>query len=381
VRATIITAAFHHLLDQEQEPGHRRIENVDYAFLPARPYQGNGFKRLINMFEFSARLYAQAGRLQARCGKPDLIIASSPHPYAFPAAHMIARRVGALSAFEVRDLWPLSLIELAGVSPSHPVVKLTGWIERYACQQADYVVSLLPAALAHMEATGLDAARWRYIPNGVHTDEKSFSANTRVSQLCIEQARQWRTQGRMVVVYAGALGKPNHVNSLVKAIAILKAQGDTQISAIIVGRGEMQDTLKVEIDSAGLSDRIALFSQIPKQAVLALLASASIGYIALQPEPLFRFGISPNKLFDYMLAALPVLFAIQAGNDPVSEAQCGVSVDPGNPTAIAQGLLELSRLPEEERQAMGLRGRDYVLSHHSYDTLAQAYLNLADQAP
>ncbi|SAI60572.1 lipopolysaccharides biosynthesis glycosyltransferase [Bordetella trematum] len=378
VRATIITAAFHHLLDEPQQAGHRRIGGVDYAFLPAHAYQGNGLGRLRNMFGFSARLYTQAGALRERYGTPDLIIGSSPHPYAFPAVQAVARRFGAQSVFEVRDLWPLSLVELAGVSPGHPLVRLTGAIERHAYRRADYVVSLLPCTRDYMEAAGLPPAHWRYIPNGVHTDE-SADAGAGAGEACVQLALRWRAEGRAVVVYAGALGKPNHVDSLVKAIARLKTEGQNHIAAIIVGRGELQDSLRAEIEAGGLSDQVALFGQIPKAAVHTLLASASVGYISLRPEPLFRFGVSPNKLFDYMLAGLPVLFAVQAGNDPVGEAGCGVSVNPGDPAAIADGLRQLCLQDEAARQAMGQRGRDYVLARHSYEALAQAYLNLATE--
>ncbi|KAG0774556.1 hypothetical protein G6F22_013967 [Rhizopus arrhizus] len=206
-----------------------------------------------------------------------------------------------------------------------------------------------------MTATGLAPERWRYIPNGVHTDEGAPSASAE-EQPSVKLARQWREAGRSVVVYAGALGRPNHVDSLVQAIAHLRAQGDDKVSAIIVGRGELQDALRTQIAERNLGDRVALFEQMPKQAVLALLAHASIGYISLRPEPLFRFGVSPNKLWDYMLARLPVLFALHAGNDPVQEARCGISVDPGEVGAIAEGLRTLAALSEPERAAMGERG-------------------------
>jgi len=116
--------------------------------------------------------------------------------------------------------------------------------------------------------------------------------------------------------------------------------------------------------------------------VQGLLREASAGYISLRPEPLFRFGVSPNKLFDYMLAALPVLFAVRAGNDPVAEAGCGISIDPGDPQAISAAIRRLAALTEEARQAMGERGRAYVLQRHGYRQLAQDYLRLlALEAP
>src|SRR5690606_28442346 len=109
----------------------------------------------------------QADSLIAQYGVPDAIIGSSPHPYMFLATHRLARRYNAASIFEVRDLWPLSLVEFAGVSPRHPLVVATGWLEKFAYRKADSVVSLQSGSQPYMCGRGLAAERWHYIPNGV----------------------------------------------------------------------------------------------------------------------------------------------------------------------------------------------------------------------
>lgn len=372
--ATVFTSASHHLLDTPQTMGGRNISGVAYEFIDCRPYSGNGLGRLFNMAEFSAKLRLRANRYEKKYGRPDMVIASSPHPYCFLATHSIARQFGARSVFEVRDLWPLSLVELAGLSPGHPLTRFTAWMERHAYRNADYVVSLLPCTQEYMVEHGLSAKRWRYIPNGVHIDEAAPGAGAASPGL--EQARQWRAQGKIVVAYTGALGQPNYVESLIEAISTLHANGESTICAVIVGRGERQQTLLQLVHDRGLQDRITIHDQIAKRDVLALLQEVDIGYISLKPESLFRFGVSPNKLFDYMLAALPILFAVRTGNDPVTEAACGVSADPGNATGIADGLMQLARLGTEERRAAGERGRAYVLRQHTYDVLASDYLTL-----
>jgi len=373
-RVVVITAAFHHLLDVPNRlKGAHEMSGVPYAFLATPSYAGNGLARLVNMAAFSLQLLRHAAALARRYGTPDMIIGSSPHPYVFPAIHRLARRFGARSVFEVRDLWPLSLIELAGVSPKHPLVRLTDRLERYAYRRADAVVSLLPNTQTYMQARGLDPARWHYIPNGV--DVTAALPPDCPSPACV-QAQQWRAQGKCVIVYAGALGVPNHLSSLVNALAVLRARGDDRIVAVIVGRGEETQRLQALVHEAHLQDRVALYPQIPKEGVFTLLRHADAGYISLRPEPLFRFGVSPNKLFDYMLARLPVVFAIKAGNDPVRDHGCGYSVVPGNVPQIADALAALASLPATERQAMGERGFQYVQQEHGYPLLAARYLRI-----
>ena len=89
-------------------------------------------------------------------------------------------------------------------------------------------------------------------------------------------------------------------------------------------------------------------------------------YIGLQNESLFRFGISPNKLMDYMMAERPVLCAIAAGNDPVGDANCGFTIEPENPTALADAARKMYSLPMDQRESMGRNGRVFVERNHLY---------------
>lgn len=374
VRAVIVTSAFHHLQDNPgKDSGARDIEGISYEFLPTPAYKGNGVGRIINMAALTAALLLHAERLVHRYGRPDMVVASSPHPYVFVATHRLARNFGARSVFEVRDLWPLSLVELAGVRPTHPLVRITDWLERFAYARADAVVSLLPGTQPYMVEHGLEAERWHYIPNGVDTHVTRPEGE---DNELLAQARRWRAEGRLVTVYAGALGTPNYVQSLIESIAILRESGDHRLAALIVGRGDQSEQLRQEIVRQGLSDRIAMYDQIPKREIPALLEACQIGYLSLRPEPLFRFGVSPNKLFDYFLAGLPVLFAISAGNDPVAQYSAGYSVPPGDRRKIADALSAFADLSNEGRAAMGRRGYEYVIRQHSYQALAQRYLEI-----
>jgi glycosyltransferase involved in cell wall biosynthesis len=118
------------------------------------------------------------------------------------------------------------------------------------------------------------------------------------------------------------------------------------------------------------------YPSIPKQQIPATLREFDALYIGLKNNPLYRFGISLNKLFDYMAAGRPVLEAINSGNHPVQEAQAGLTVEPENPQKIAEGLLRLSRLSAFERQKMGESGRVYVRENYDYAVLARRFLSM-----
>jgi len=117
-----------------------------------------------------------------------------------------------------------------------------------------------------------------------------------------------------------------------------------------------------------------MFAPVAKAQIPRLLAAFDIAYIGWQRVPIYRFGIAPNKLMDYMMACRAVLHSVDAGNDPVAEAGCGVTVPPADPQAVADGLMALAARSSAERAAMGERGRAFVLANHTYPVLAQRFL-------
>ena len=370
VPSVVFGAAVHHSLDHPQTPGPATIEGVPYEFVPTPPYTGNGLGRVWNMAAFTARFWRNGRSYARRYGVPRMIVASSPQPYLFVATHRVARQLGALSVFEVRDLWPLSLVELGGVGMWHPLALLTGAIERHAYRNADQVVSLLPHTLDHMQKLGLSATRWHYIPNGIDIHRHDAAAPSNA----LHKLQAWRDEGRFVVVYCGALGYPNNVGILVEAMAGLEP---SNVRALIVGRGEEEALLRAEIAASGLDETVAMFGQVSKEAALSLIDAADAGFVSLRDSPVFRFGVSPNKLLDYMSAGIPVISAIRAGNDPVGQARCGFSVPPNDSQALAAALRHLSELPAPERRSMGRRGHAFVRAHHDYDVLARQFLEIA----
>jgi glycosyltransferase involved in cell wall biosynthesis len=125
---------------------------------------------------------------------------------------------------------------------------------------------------------------------------------------------------------------------------------------------------------------VTLLPPVPKAQIPALLAAFDIAAILWQRVPIYRFGIAPNKLMDYMMAGRPVLHAVEAGNDPVAESGCGLTVAPESPAAVAEGLRRLAALGEDERRAMGERGHAFVRAEHTYPVLAARFMAAMEAA-
>ena len=371
-RVQVVAADFSHVRTRQPQAGDALIDGIAYRWLPTPRYQGNGAGRVWNIWRFLSQVWAQTGRLVLEF-KPDAVIASSTYPMDIWVARRIARRAGAVLVYEVHDLWPLSPIELSGMSPGHPFIRLCQAAEDAAYRDADLVVSMLPMVQVHMASHGLDLAKLSIVPNGITPDEWPASGQGGLPALREDVAQAiaaQRAAGRTVVGYAGSMGLPNALDVLLDAARLTSGE---PIAIVMVGDGHERDRLARRIQSEGLA-RVTLLPPIPKAQVPALLAAIDIAYIGWQRVPIYRFGIAPNKLMDYMMAGCAVLHSVEAGNDPVAESGCGLTVAPEAAGAVADGLRRLAALPAAERRAMGERGRAYVLAHHTYPVLAARFL-------
>jgi glycosyltransferase involved in cell wall biosynthesis len=268
-------------------------------------------------------------------------------------------------------LWPASPVELGSMPRWHPFILLCQKAENDAYRDADLVVSMLPCVAAHMRAHGLDPRRLHIVPNGIAPDEWTTGATLALEPGLAAHLRELKARGRMIVGYAGSHGRPNALDVLLDAAALLR---DEPFTFVLVGDGMEKQRLAARVSNEGLQ-HVHLFAPVPKSQIAALLAEIDIAYIGWLHQPIYRFGIAPNKLMDYMMAGRVVLHSVEAGNDPVAEAGCGLTVAPENAGAVADGLRRLATLTPDVRHEMGRRGRAFVRQHHAYDVLARRFLD------
>jgi glycosyltransferase involved in cell wall biosynthesis len=370
-RVQMLAAGFSHVRSRQPQLGdgvtEQLIDGITYRWYPAPAYQGNGMGRVRNIWRFLSQVWRDAPRL-AREFRPGVVIASSTYPMDIWVARRIARLTGATLVFEVHDLWPLSPIELSGMSPRHPFALLCQAAEDAAYRHADVVVSMLPKVHGHMASRGLDLAKLHLVPNGITLDEWQGEAEPLRPDVAAAMAHA-RDSGRTVVGYAGSHGLPNALDHLLDAARLLQHE---PLQIVMVGDGHEKARLLQRVADEGLAN-VSMLAPVPKAQIPSLLAAIDIAYIGWQRVPIYRFGIAPNKLMDYMMARVPVLHSVEAGNDPVAEAGCGLTVAPESPDAIAEGLRRLAALPAQQRREMGERGRAFVLANHTYPVLAQRF--------
>lgn len=372
---TVAASSFSHLRTHNPNIGAAKyqeemIDGIRYFWIAGNQYHGNNKERVKNMLSFLRGLYRYRGKIAAQ-GKPDAVIASSTYPLDIYPARKIAKKYGAMLIYEVHDLWPLSPIELGGMDPKHPYIRVMQKAENDCYKYSDYVVSLLPCAKDHMVEHGMLPEKFVYIPNGIEKAE--WEKPFHYPMVYREKLQKYHDDGYFLIGYTGAHGIANALDSYVEAG--LKLRGK-KIKLLAIGPGPERERLIKKAHKLKLDDVVEFLDPVKRDQIPELLDQLDALYIGLQSQPLFRFGVSPNKLMDYMMAGKPIIFAIDAPNDMVAEAECGISIPPENSQAIADAAVKLSQMSEKDLAKMGAHGKMYILANNEYDVLSKRFLQV-----
>lgn len=317
-------------------------------------------RRVLNWILFAWRV-ARLDRVIK--DRPDAILCSSPSLFAILGAEWLARKFGARLVFEVRDIWPLTLIDVGRKSPRHPLIRLMQWVEDRAYRTADRVVSNLPGAADHMVSRGMDRRKFSWIPNGFSRRDIDRPESAQ------EDILLQIPKNKFVVGYAGTIGVANSLETLIGAADLLR--NHDEISFVLLGHGREKASLVASATEKSLSN-VHFLPPVSHAQVQSVLSHFDVCCIGLRADGLFRFGVSPNKLFDYLIAGKPIIYGIDSGSyRPVEEFQAGLQVPPQDPAALADAILQLRALSPEERSEMGRNGRRAALERHEYRVLTR----------
>ena len=225
------------------------IDGIEYLWLRTASYTGNGVRRALNIFQFVLQLRQQSD-VVTEGFVPDVVIASSTYPLDIYPAKRLADQHDAKLVWEVHDLWPLSPIELSGMSPRHPFAIAIQRAEDRACREADVVVSILPHSDRHLIERGMDPAKYVHVPNGIHTEQW----NVDLAALPTDHRSvlsEIRASGSLIVGYAGAHGVANALDSLLDAAEMT---ADLAATYVLVGQGPEKRRLQRVATERGLSN-------------------------------------------------------------------------------------------------------------------------------
>lgn len=319
------------------------VDGVHYVYIRCMDYQGNGLKRIYNICEFAWKLPGVCRKFP----RPDAIVATSMPPTSCAMGIHLARKYGCRGVAEIADLWPESIVAYGIAGPRNPAVLALRRLEKWIYEKADDVVFTCEGGYDYIVEQGWEGkiprAKVHYINNGV--DLAAFDENRArytVQDPDLEDPSVFK------VVYTGSIRKVNHLGLLLDAA---KEVTDPRVKFLIWGDGDQRAALEQRVREEEISN-VVFKGKVEKKYIPSIVSRADINLIhgGDQGKELFRFGISPNKMFDCFAAGRPILMDLPAKYNPVEQFQAGIC------------LSSVSEIPAAIRQIQ-------VLSPQAYESL------------
>lgn len=282
----------------------------------------------------------------------DLVLGTTPPIFQAVSAWVVAALRGKPFLLEVRDLWPEFGISM-GVLKNPIIIALSRWLENFLYKRANHILVNSPAYREYMLVKGVPANKVTYIPYG--TDVDMFNPSIDGSSI----RKELGLENKFVVLYAGALGQANDIDTILRAAERLKKEEDVRF--VLFGDGKERARLESEAKNKNLSNVIFAGTR-PKKDMPLIVASADACLAILQDIPAFRTTY-PNKVFDYMAAARASIIVIDGiTRKLIEDSNGGVYVQPADDAMLAQKILELSQNPLQV-QTMGKNAREYLVKN------------------
>lgn len=343
----------HNSVKNLTEQGKKYIEvkdgEVRYVLVKCRQYSGNGLKRILNMYEFSQKLDAVCEKYP----KPDAILSTSMTLFACKKGIQLGQKYGCRKIAQITDLWPETIVAYGRATKSHPVVLYFRRIEKWIYQHADRIVFSMEGAYDYIEEQGwtkeVPREKVYHINNGV--DLGQFDKNR--EQFRIEDD-DLLNPDLFKVVYTGSIRKVNNLGLILDVAKLVKKEN---VVFLIWGGGDELEDLKARVEAEHIGN-VRLKGTIGKQYIPYIAGKADVNFLHNSPSPVFQYGLSMNKAFDYLAAGKPILTDLVSPWNPA--VQCGAAVEIKKPAAenIAKAVDRMADMASEELSRLGANARE-----------------------
>ena len=358
----------HAKLEEKESYSVENINGVEFIWVRAATYERNNWRRAWNMLTFSYNCYKIGCKFK---NKPEVIIGSSPHPFAAFAAVRLARKLKAKFFLEIRDLWPQVIVDMGKLNQYHPITQAMRLLEKYLYRAADKIIVLAEGSKNYLIGKrGIKEPKILYLPNGVHLNNFSCQKDRNV-------LRKLYNFNKFTLIYTGAHGPANSLDTILGAADRLRENKNIEI--VLVGDGILKERLLKQAKEMKLNN-VRFIDPVPKDEIPRILTAADVAIITLKKVKVFSYGVSPNKLFDYMAARKPIICAVEGEMaEKIEKAGCGISAIPEDEKSIADAITRLINLPQDELKKVGDNGYKEVKEHYSREKLAQKLVDLIEK--
>ena len=357
----IITSDSNHNAElslQDEKYKDIQIDSITYKIINTIKYQkSTSIVRVLSWFDFDYKLFRYCRHMA-----PDVVVISSLSLTSIIFGIYLQWQHGSRLVFEVRDIWPLTMIEEGGFSRFHPLALYLRFIELWGYRRANLIVGTMPNLKQHVIGSGVQKADSAFHTCGIGV---SPERTVEVAPFIFTPELEARVKGCTIIGYCGSIGLTNNLHDFVNYME--RCQRD-DVVFIIAGDGAAREQFQSRLEGR---DTAVFLGRIAPDQVQGFLRRCDILFLSTLPSRVWDYGQSMNKVVDYMLAAKYIVAQYTGYPSFINEAGCGVFTDGAGLVDCLDAAINMS---PAARDAAGLTGREWLLEHQNYETLARDYL-------
>lgn len=346
------------------------VEGVRYVYIKCCNYEGSGFKRISNMCEFAWKLPGVCKKFS----RPDAIVATSMPPMSCAMGVRLGRKYGCKTIAEIADLWPESIVAYGIAGPKNPAVIALRWLEKWIYKKADAIVFTMEGAYDYILEQGwekeIPRSKVHYINNGVDLDQFHYNRDHyQVEDADLDNPDIFK------VIYTGSIRKVNNLGLLLDTA---REVTNPRVKFLVWGDGNELSALRQRLVDEGITN-VVFKGSVEKKYVPSIVSRADLNIAHNNPSPLFRFGISFNKLFDYLAAKKPILADFPCPYNPAVQRGAGRAVE--NPTAknIAKVIEQVVTMENESYMKM-CENSALAANEYDFKNLTNKLVSIIEEA-
>lgn len=333
------------------------------VWIKAFSYYSNNWRRALNAFDFAWRIRRISRILcngDLEFSHPDKILCFNLPLLAPIVSSFVAKKIGAQFYLEIGDLWPQTLIDMGILGEKNPITWCMRRAEHFLYRKAAGIVTPLPNASDYVQHC-VSGSKTTFIGSGV--DLSDFCPTESCGSSSCENED-------FTILYTGAHGPANDLLPVIKAFKRVHEFGHSQVKFVLVGDG-VQKLFLIEYVRKNRIKNVFFKNPVPKREIPAILMRSDACLFRLKSIGVFKYGINPNKLNDYLCAGKPILFFADGSNNVVEGIGCGLTVPIDDPDQMAHAIIQLSTMDASDRREMGTKARDYATQNLSIERLIE----------
>lgn len=366
-KVSLITSDSNHLATPPKLDANYLIQSVDgmqICWVRTTKYMAaKSLRRILSWLHFEWRLlWLPIKQMPA----PDVLIISSLSLLTVLNGLRWRMRYKCRLIFEVRDIWPLTLMEEGGFRSTNPFIAILRLVEFLGYKYSDAIVGTMPNLGAHVKEVLGYSKETFCIPIGI--DDSSLASP---KPLATYFEDFYFPSEKFVIAYVGSIGITNALDTFLNCADMMKEV--TNIHFLIVGDGGLRESFQQKYSYL---NNLTLAPTVPKEMVQSVLTKCDLLYFSVHASKVWEYGQSLNKIIDYMMAAKPIVASYTGFPSMINEAACGTFVPAGNREALKQEIMHYYSMSKDERDEIGSRGKNWLLKNRPYKKLALDYLDI-----